>query len=197
MGKSPHKATDPSLPPGQAWGHWAPPWRQTGFRASHSLALGAQTSSRPQSPSVKWAVRGHGPGDPGFRPLKGEMKPVRSGGAARLRARTLRASQYGSGEWGRLLQAVRHWLFPRRGHVPHVPAWPAAASPEHHSFPPLSRSLPRWDPPCPAGSWTAGLTRWGEGGQWPGGAQGPSAPPLPSPPPGRRAEAGTPFQPWP
>lgn len=108
-GEDARQSRDPSLPPGQAWGHWAPGWRQTGFRASHSLSRGVQTSSRPQSPSVTWAVRGHGPRDPGLRPLKGKMKPVCPGGAAGLRAaprsvspapgaRTLSASQYGSGE---------------------------------------------------------------------------------------------------
>lgn len=108
-GEDATQSHDPSLPAGQAWGHWAPGWPRTRFRASHSLSSGVQTSSRPQSPSVTWGVRGHGPRDPGLRPLKGEMKPVCPGGAAgpyaaprsvspAPAARTLSASQYGCRE---------------------------------------------------------------------------------------------------
>lgn len=108
-GEDATQSHDPSLPAGQAWGHWAPGWPRTRFRASHRLSSGVQTSSRPQSPSVTWGVRGHGPRDPGLRPLKGEMKPVCPGGAAgpyaaprsvspAPAARTLSASQYGCRE---------------------------------------------------------------------------------------------------
>lgn len=51
----------PTMLSGRAGGHWAPRWRRTGVGASHSFAGGVQTSSRPLSPSVRWAVRGHGP----------------------------------------------------------------------------------------------------------------------------------------
>lgn len=213
-GEDATQSHDPSLPAGQAWGHWAPGWPRTRFRASHRLSSGVQTSSRPQSPSVTWGVRGHGPRDPGLRPLKGEMKPVCPGGAAgpyaaprsvspAPAARTLSASQYGCREprargggaggrvWGeRLLQAVWQWLLPRRGHVPHVPSWPAAAASRQNIIP--SHPLPGLYPggtrpaqcgsgPPPAQPELQGSHGGGGGRQWPDGAQGPSAPSHPLP----------------
>lgn len=212
-GEDATQSHDPSLPAGQAWGHWAPGQRRTGCRASHSLSSGVQTSSRPQSPSVTWGVRGHGPRDPGLRPLKGEMKPVCPGGAAgpyaaprsvspAPAARTLSASQYGCREPRARGRGGR----PSVGGAP-TPGSMAVAPPsarsrpprpilasscrqpaEHHSFPPPSRSLPRWDPPCPmrvgrpsCPARIAGLTRRRRGETVAGWSSGSLCPITPSP----------------